>query len=283
MKKTILITGASSGFGKATSRFFASQGWNVIATMRSPELETELSSDPAILVTRLDVSDNASIQSAIAAGIKQFGQIDALVNNAGYGQQGLFEAVKPEKIQEQFDVNVFGMMNVTRAILPHFRSLKQGTLVNVSSAAGRVTTPILSIYAASKFAVEGFSEALAYELESQHIKVKIVEPGYVPTGFYERAGAEFAYDASLTDYNTFNGEMAELFSSFAGGLNATAEDVARTIYEAVTDGTYTLRYLIGPESEPLIALRNSQPDQEYVSALRCMFMPAAFENKVGSI
>lgn len=279
MKKVILITGASSGLGKATSLFFAQQGWNVIATMRNPEQEQELINQPDIFVTRLDVKDNESIKTAIRQGIEKFGQIDALINNAGYGQQGIFEAVSPEKVREQFDVNVFGLMDVTRAILPHFRSRQAGIIVNVTSGAGRVTVPLIPIYAASKFAVEGFTESLAYELESQNIKVKIIEPGYVATSFYQRAAADFAHDPSLSDYNSFLEEMNTLFASFGDGNTATADDVAKAVYEAVTDGTYTLRYAVGPDLEPLIALRNGKPDQEYVSIMRNQFMPKSFENR----
>jgi NAD(P)-dependent dehydrogenase (short-subunit alcohol dehydrogenase family) len=277
MKKTMFITGASSGLGKATALFFAHQGWNVVATMRDPTQEQELASHSNILIASLEVGNPAAIAAAVAAGIARFGQIDVLVNNAGYGQQGVFEAMSPEKIREQFDVNVFGLMNVTRAVLPHFRSRQQGTVVNISSGAGRVTTPLLSVYSASKFAVEGFSEALAFELKSQHIRVKIVEPGYVATKFYERAAADFAADAALTDYDAFQGEMATLFASFAGADTATAEDVARTVYAAATDGTDTLRYLIGPDIEPMMAVRNSRPDQEYVEFTRGLFMPHAFQ------
>ncbi|MDE1991526.1 MAG: SDR family NAD(P)-dependent oxidoreductase, partial [Rhizobiaceae bacterium] len=124
MTKTILITGASSGIGKAAARLFHEKGWNVVATMRSPDKETELATLDNVLVTRLDVSDQESIAAAISAGIDRFGRIDALVNNAGYGQFGVFEAVPVEKIKQQFDVNVFGVMDVTRAILPHFRANK---------------------------------------------------------------------------------------------------------------------------------------------------------------
>lgn len=279
MNKTVLITGASSGIGKATSLYFAQQGWHVVATMRSPEKETMLTQNPNILVTQLEVSEPASVDAAIQAGIRKFGQIDAVVNNAGYGQQGLFEAVSPEKIQAQFDVNVFGVMNVTRAILPHFRSRQSGTLLNVSSGAGRVTTPLLSVYAASKFAVEGFTEALAYELDSQNIKVKMVEPGFIPTSFYERASDEFASDPALTDYKAFSEEMANFFKSFEGGHTFTSEDVAGVIFKAVTDDTSQLRYVAGPDLEPLFEIRNSKPDQEYVAFLRNLFTPNGFAVK----
>lgn len=275
----MLITGASSGIGKATSLYFAQQGWNVIASMRSPEKEKELTGMNNVLVTKLEVTDPASIDAAIQAGIEKFGKIDVLINNAGYGQQGLFEAITPEKIQAQFDTNVFGLMNVTRAILPHFRANQSGTVLNVSSGAGRVTTPILSIYTASKFAVEGFSEALAFELDSQNIKVKIVEPGFIPTTFYERATEEFAFDPALKDYKEFSDEMAAFFKSFEGGSTFTASDVAKIIYTAVTDGTHQLRYIAGPDLEALFHIRNSKPDQEYVDFTRKLFTPNAFGNK----
>jgi NAD(P)-dependent dehydrogenase (short-subunit alcohol dehydrogenase family) len=278
MKKTVLITGASSGIGKAMSLHFVQQGWNVIATMRSPEKETILTNNPGILVTRLEVTDPASIETAIQLGIEQFGQIDALINNAGYGQQGIFEAVTPEKIQAQFDVNVFGLMNVTRAILPHFRNRQAGTLINISSGAGRVTTPLLTIYSASKFAVEGFTESLAFELASQNIKVKMIEPGYIATPFYERSVSDYAFDASLTDYDAFNKEMGDFFKTFEGGSKFTAEDVANVAYTAATDGTWQLRYVAGPDVEPLMNARNSGPDQQYVDFMRNLFMPNAFKN-----
>ena len=280
MKKVIFITGASSGLGKATSLYFAQQGWNVIATMRDPHKETDLTNHSNIFVTKLDVSDYMSIQTAILQGIEKFGQIDVLINNAGYGQQGLFEAVSADKVREQFEVNVFGLMEVTRAMLPHFRSRKQGMIVNVTSGVGRVTVPLVSIYAASKFAVEGFSEALSYELESQNIKVKVIEPGYVATKFYERAATDYAHDASLSDYNDFSKEMNTLFSAFGDQVTASPEEVAKSIYAAVNDGTYKLRYVVGPDLETLIELKNNKPDQEYVDTMRKQFMPNAFQTKV---
>ncbi len=133
MKKTVLITGCSSGIGKAAAKLFAGNGWNVIATMRKPAMETELARLKDVLVTRLDVQDGESIKQAIEAGIACFGGIDVLINNAGYGQYGLFEAIPREKIQEQFDVNVFGVMDVTRSVLPHFRERKSGLIINISS------------------------------------------------------------------------------------------------------------------------------------------------------
>src|SRR6266478_25943 len=200
MKKTILITGTSSGLGKTAAKHFASCGWNVVATMRAPEQEKELAGLSDVLVTRLDVEDRESIQLAIEAGIARFGKIDALINNAGFGLFGVFESISREKVQEQFDINVFGVMDVTRAILPHFRKNKDGLIINVSSGAGVFTLPMLSLYCASKFALEGFSESLSYELASQNIIVKIIEPGgVISTNFGKRSGDEANQNASLAD------------------------------------------------------------------------------------
>ena len=198
MKQTVLSTGTSSGLGKTAARLLARSGWNVVATMRRPEAEKELANLDNGLVSRLDVQDGASITEAIEAGIARFGQIDALINNAGFGLYGLFEATPREKVQEQFDVNVFGVMDVTRALLPHFRNNKGGLIINVSSGAGVFTLPMLSLYCATKFALEGFSEALSYELASQNILVKIVEPGGVlSTNFEKRSGDEAMHNLVL--------------------------------------------------------------------------------------
>ncbi len=244
MKKTILITGSSSGFGKTTAQYFARRGWNVVATMRRPGEEHELAQLPDVLVARLDVQDRASIAAAIEAGIGCFGRIDALVNNAGFGLFGLFEAAPPEKAAEQFDVNVFGVMNVTREILPHFRSNHGGTILNIGSGAGVFALPMLSLYCASKFALEGFTEALSYELASQNITVKMIEPGgVVSTKFGQRSGAEAAQNAMLPDYDKFVAHTNAVFAGLRASRVATEADVAKVIYEAATDGKEQLRYV----------------------------------------
>ena len=205
MTSTVLITGCSTGFGEATARLFASRGWNVVATMRRPEAGAGLAAlGDNVLVARLDVQDPASIDAAVAQAIARFGRIDVLVNNAGFGLFGVFEAAPRDKIREQFDVNVFGVMDVTRALLPHFRANRAGTIINISSGAGIFTLPMISLYCASKFALEGFSEALSYELASLGIAVKIVEPGGVTkTSFGERSAVEAGRSADLPDYRPF--------------------------------------------------------------------------------
>ncbi|MCT4602906.1 MAG: SDR family NAD(P)-dependent oxidoreductase, partial [Marinifilum sp.] len=161
MAKTVLITGCSSGFGKLAVRKFQQEGWNVIATMRTPEKETELISLDNVLVIRLDVTDNDSIKNAIEKGMLEFGSIDALVNNAAYGGHSLFEEFTDKSIRAMYDTNVFGLMNVTREVLPIMRQQKGGTILNITSIAGLLGSPTTSVYCSSKYAVEGLSEALA--------------------------------------------------------------------------------------------------------------------------
>src|SRR5258707_7860161 len=231
MEKCVLITGASSGIGKEAARYFAAKGWKVIASMRSHEKEDELTKLDNVLVQQLDVEDTVSIETAIQNGIERFGHIDVLINNAGYGQLGIFEAMTPRQVVRQFDVNVFGVMNTIRAILPHFRERKDGIILNVSSGAGRFTLPTLSMYAASKFALEGFSEALSFELSTLNIKVKIVEPGGTETNFNNTSANEFAHDANLTDYDPFLAAAGKMFEVMKTG-SVSSTDVAEVIYQA---------------------------------------------------
>lgn len=274
MKKTVLITGTSSGFGKAAVRRFAREGWNVVATMRRPQDERELTQVEGVLVTRLDVQDRPSIEAAIDAGIARFGRIDALVNNAGFGLFGLFEATAREKIAEQFDVNVFGVMDVTRALLPHFRRNKGGLILNVGSGAGVFTLPMLSLYCASKFALEGFSEALSYELASQGITVKIIEPGgVVSTNFGQRSGAEAAGNAALPDYDGFVAHALATFAALRAARLATEDDVAQVIYGAATDGTDRLRYVGTEDIKPLVKARRETSEEDYIAIMHDRFSP----------
>ena len=275
MKKTVLITGASSGLGKTTAKFFAGNDWNIVATMRSPEQEKYLVNLDDVLVTRLDVQDRDSINTAIEAGIARFGKIDVLINNAGFGLFGVFETISREKVQEQFDVNVFGVMEVTRAILPHFRKTKSGLILNISSGAGIYALPLISLYCASKFALEGFSESLAYELASQKIVVKIIElGGVVSTNFCKRSGAEAAHNAPLADYDAFVAGANAIFAGLRAERRATEEDVAKVIFTAATDGTNQLRYVATSDIVPLAKARREASEQEYMALMRSRFMPA---------
>ncbi len=272
MKKTVLLTGCSSGFGKTAAKYFAARDWNVIATMRRPEAETELTAVEDLLVARLDVQDPASIAAAIESGIARFGRIDALVNNAGFGLFGIFETTPVEKIAEQFETNVFGVMNVTRAILPHFRANRRGMILNISSGAGVFALPMISLYCASKFALEGFSEALSYELAGQNIVVKIIEPGGVlSTNFGQRSGAEAGQNPTIAEYAPFIEATNAVFAGLRAARLATEEDVARVIFEAATDGTDQLRYVATEDIQPLVKARRETSETDYITFMRARF------------
>ena len=257
MKKTVLITGTSSGIGRSTALYFASKGWNVAATMRTPEKEKELSKVDGIKLFKLDVTDPISIQSAIEESISVFGGIDVVVNNAGYGGVGVFEAASQEQIQRQFNTNVFGVMNVTRAILPYFRQKKSGTIINVTSVGGLITFPIYSVYHSTKWAVEGFAEALQYELRPFNIKIKNIEPGAIKTDFYDRSQDLFKKEG-LTDYDNYAKVAFE--NTQNAGVNAPGPDVvAKKIYKAALDRSFRLRYPAGPQAPALLFLRRLLP------------------------
>jgi len=275
MPKTVLITGASTGFGEATARLFASRGWNVVATMRRPEAGAALAALPGVRVTRLDVQDPVSIEASIREGIARSGRIDVLVNNAGFGLFGLFEPTSRAKIQEQFDVNLFGLMDVTRALLPHFRANRSGVIVNISSGAGVFALPMISLYAASKFALEGFSEALSYELAPLGIAVKVVEPGGVTsTSFGQRSADEAKAAARLPDYDAFVAAAEKVFAGLrASRGNATSEEVAEVIFEAATDGSDRLRYVATDDIRPLVAARRETSEDEYLAFMRARVTP----------
>ncbi len=272
MTKTVLITGTSSGIGRAVANHFANQGWNVIATMRTPGDGQGFFDKPNIYVARLDVQNQDTIKEAVDRGLERFGHIDVLVNNAGYGQYGIFEAIPREKIMEQFQVNVFGLMDVIRAVLPSMRKARQGVIINLSSGAGIFTLPMISLYCASKFAVEGFSEALSYELGALGITVKIIEPhgGVSDTNFNARSAADIAR-AGLGDYDAFIKRSSEAFAKMSAARSIDADDVAKAIYDAATDGTDRLRYLVGNDTRGFIKARAEMADQDYVAFMRAHF------------
>jgi NAD(P)-dependent dehydrogenase (short-subunit alcohol dehydrogenase family) len=277
MTKTILITGASSGIGRATAQLFAEKGWNVVATMREPAAGRDLAGLERVMVARLDVQDRGSIAESIRAGVERFGRIDLVVNNAGYGQYGLFESIPREKVIEQFEVNVFGVMDVTRAILPHFRKNRSGMIIQVSSGAGLFTLPMISLYCASKFALEGFSESLAFELSSQNITVKLVEPhgGVTRTAFNERSAKDNAPVGELRDYDDFARRTGESFARMSAARTTSSDDVAQVIHLAATDGTDRLRYLVGDDARGFIRAWDTLSNEDYVSFMRSLFSPTA--------
>jgi NADP-dependent 3-hydroxy acid dehydrogenase YdfG len=260
MSKTILITGASSGIGKATAIHFQQQGWNVIATMRSPEKETELNKLENVHLEKLDVLDLVSIDKAINNGIQKFGQIDALLNNAGYGAYGPLETFPRENIIRQFNTNVIGLMDVTKAIIPHFRQNKNGVIINISSIGGQMTFALGSLYHGTKFAVEGISESLHYEMKEIGVKVKIVEPGFIATDFGSRS---FDFQAGdISDYQPLIGALMKQWQNPNNTVSPPSL-VAEVIFNAVSDGKDQLRYRAGDDASFLLDNRKKMSDTEF--------------------
>ena len=271
MSQTVLITGASSGIGKAAAALFADHGWNVVATMRNPDDGADLAERDNVLVTRLDLLDSASIEAAVAAGLERFGAIDVLLNNAGYGAYGPLEATPMDVIRRQFDVNLFGLVETIQAVLPAMRAQRSGVIVNVSSVGGRLTYPLGTLYHGSKWAVEGLSEALHYELSTLGIRVKIVEPGGVNTDFGGRSFV-FTTNPELTDYQPLVDMAAAAMEAESPSGNQEPEDVAEVIFTAATDGSMQLRYISGDGAKAILANRYSaEQDEQFVAGLRAQF------------
>ena len=219
----------------------------MVATMRNPEKETELTQLKNVLVTRLDVLDTHSINTAVNDAVSRFGKVDALLNNAGYGAYGPLESFPREKILRQFHTNVIGLLDVTRALLPHFRENKSGTILNVSSMGGKMTFPLGSLYHGTKFAVEGLSESLRYEVEPFGVSVKIIEPGAIATDFAGRS-FDFHHDPKLKEYQHIVDKVMVVFPKMLKNASP-ASIVTHVIYEAATDGKAKLRYMAGRDAK----------------------------------
>ena len=238
---TVLITGSSSGYGLETARYFHSQGWSVIATMRTPRPDV-LPESERLRVLALDVTNRESIQAALEAS----GPIDVLVNNAGIGAIGAFEATPMTTTRELFDTNTFGVMAMTQAVLPQFRERRSGVLINVTSSVVLARMPLVAIYAASKTAIEGFTASLALELEALNVRVKLVEPGYAPSTNFTSNGRSRMNGLIPEDYAPF---AQRVLADFQNQTTVTHEsDVAEAVWRAANDTTGQLRFPAGPDA-----------------------------------
>ena len=258
----ILITGCSSGIGKAAALAAAARGHRVYATARDLESLRELAGGGRIRTLPLDVTDTGSIGRAVASVLGEAGRLDALVNNAGYGQYGAVEDVTAEEWRREFDVNLFGAVELTRAVLPAMRQARRGTIVNVSSVAGKIAIPFAAPYCASKHALEAVSDALRVEVAPFGIRVVIIEPGPIATRFGERARASVARMLeSSGPYSPFyrNAERAMDTDFQAGKL--PPEAVARVIVRAIESERPRTRYRITRMASVLILLRRLLPDR----------------------
>jgi NAD(P)-dependent dehydrogenase (short-subunit alcohol dehydrogenase family) len=261
MSKTVLITGASSGIGEVTAKYFLEKGWNVAATMRSPIDTSNWPMAENVICPRLDVTVPETIDSAVRETVDRFGRIDVLVNNAGYALMGPIEGVTPAQLEHQFKTNVFGLVSTIQAVLPIMRQQGSGTMVNVASVGGRLAFPLTSAYHATKWAVEGLSESIRYELQPFNIQVKIIEPGGIKTNFIDHGSAW----ASHPDYT----DLAERMRQFSEGLNDSLpgpEGVAKDIYRAATDRSGRLRY--SPHGKVFLFIHAMLPDLLWRSLVR---------------
>jgi len=274
-KKTVLITGCSTGIGRLAAKTFQQRGWNVVATMRTPEDEQELSELDSVFVTRLDVTDSQSVEAAIDASIERFGAIDVLVNNAGRGGRALLEQTSDEKILSLFEINVFGLMRVTRAVLPHMRSRGQGCVINVTSMAGVLGLPVETNYCSSKYAAEGFTEALYWECKPLGIEVKSVAPGvYRKTAFISNVDDEemFSGESELVAHAK---RLREHFSAGAtreGGDSSDPQEVAEKIYDCATEAT-PVHNPVGKDAQMIMGLIGGPDRQDFLDKVEALLLP----------
>lgn len=245
---TILITGASSGYGLETAKHFIANGWNVIATMRNPS-ERALRISEQLRIMPLDVTSPGSI----AAAVKAAGPIDVLVNNAGIGVVGAFEATPLDHIRKVFDTNTFGVMAMCQAVIPQMRERRSGVIVNVTSSVTLAPHPLAAAYAASKHAIEGFTESLVAELAYFNVQAKLVEPGYAPTTRFTQNTTISPLDLIPQEYEGF---AAPIFRDFGTPKLTTKEsDVAEAVWDAVHDTQDQLRFPAGADAVELFDAR----------------------------
>ncbi|MEZ0581188.1 SDR family NAD(P)-dependent oxidoreductase [Nocardioides sp. MH1] len=269
---TVLITGCSSGIGEATALRLVRKGWDVHATARRPETLSALA-EAGCSTLALDVTDEDSMTTAVAAVLDSRGRIDALVNNAGYSQSGALESIDLTDVRRQFETNVFGLIRLAQLVLPAMRRQRSGRIVNIGSMGGRLTFPGGGAYHASKYAVEALSDALRFEVAGFGIGVVLVEPGLITTRFDEKVAAEMPEGSG--PYAAFNAAVLkstlEAYDGPMAKLGGPPEAVARTIEKALTKKRPRARYLVPPSAYGAIASRRMMPDRAWDLAMRSQF------------
>jgi NAD(P)-dependent dehydrogenase (short-subunit alcohol dehydrogenase family) len=267
-----VVTGSTGGIGLATSLALARNGYLTYATMRNLAKRDSVQSVAdkqhlPIRVLQLDVTDGNSIKSAIQSILSENGRIDLLVNNAGYGLRGAFEDIGIDEIKAQYETNLYGVIRVTQEVLPIMRKQGSGRIINISSGAGRFGFPGGSAYVSSKFALEGLTESMAYELEQFGIKTVLVEPGFVRTNF----GDNMVIAQKAQDPNSPYSQMMQMMSSIRGKMLENASDadlVAEVVVEAATAKEPNLRYLAGKDVQQMVAAKKSMSDEEFQKMMK---------------
>jgi len=266
MQKTIFITGASTGLGKATTKLFQSKGWKVIATMRTPEKETELGQLENVTLLPLDVTDAEQIKTTVAKAIALY-PIDVVFNNAGYGLMGAMEALSDEQILKEINTNLIGVLRVTKAFIPHFRERQGGVFISTTSIGGIIGFPLHSIYHATKFALEGWSEGMSFELGLHNISIKTVAPGGIATDFTGRSLDR----SSQPEYKEIEDKLFAVVDNMMQSAS-TAEQIAEVVFEAATDGKDQIRYVAGKDAKGIYARRLEIGNEEFRKEIRQMIL-----------
>jgi NAD(P)-dependent dehydrogenase (short-subunit alcohol dehydrogenase family) len=262
--KTIFITGASTGLGKATAKLFATKGWNVIATMRKPENEKELNAINNITLLPLDVTNAEQIKETVQKAIA-LSDIDVVFNNAGYGLMGPLEFTSDTQLEKQLDTNLLGVIRVTQAFIPYFRKKQKGLFITTTSIGGLITFPFSSVYHATKWALEGWSESMSFELKKIGVGIKTVSPGGIKTDFLHRS-------AEINSNPVYEEWMRQLFAGFSEDHFSSAEQIADVVYEAATDGKDKLRYVAGEDAKALYAQRLQVGDEVFRTQIEHTFL-----------
>jgi NAD(P)-dependent dehydrogenase (short-subunit alcohol dehydrogenase family) len=265
------MTGTSSGLGRAAAKLFASRGWTVIATMRTPAKEHELVGVGNIALLPLDITDPQQVTRAVAEAISH-GGVDVVFNNAGYGMAGPLEGVTDEQMLRMVNTNLMGPIRVTKAFTPHFRAKRAGLFINTTSIGGLITVPFNAMYHATKWALEGWSEGMAFELGQFGIGMKIIEPGGMRTDFFTRSfdvGRHPDYDVLV------NRVMNAITNPKQMESYSTPEQIAEVVYEAATDGKEQLRYVAGADAKATYAMRLQLGDEAFRKAIEQQFFPSS--------
>jgi NAD(P)-dependent dehydrogenase (short-subunit alcohol dehydrogenase family) len=268
VSKTIFITGSSTGLGRATALIFAQRGWKVFATLRNPDKETELGKVPGITVLPLDVTKPEQIDAAVKTALAQ-GPVDVVFNNAGYGLAGAFEGTSDAQLTAEIETNLLGVLRITKAFIPSFRERSSGTFITTTSIGGLVTFPFNSVYHATKWGLEGWSESLSHELSKFGIRVKTVAPGGIQTDFATRSLVLAMHPA----YSSLLQKVMGVFMDPArAAQRSTAEQIAEVVYEAATDDKDQVTYVAGADAKALYAQRLAVGVEAFRKQIRQTFL-----------
>jgi NAD(P)-dependent dehydrogenase (short-subunit alcohol dehydrogenase family) len=272
-EKVAVVTGTSTGIGYETSLILARNGFLTYATMRNLDKSENIKliatkENLPIRINQLDVTNDASVKNAVQTILSETGRIDVLVNNAGYVLSGAFEDLAMDEIKAQYETNVFGLIRTTQAVLPTMRKQKSGIIVNISSAAGRFGYPSGSAYVSTKFAVEGLSESMSYELEPFGIKVAVVEPGVIRTNIFNSVVVAKKSQEPNSPYSQIMQKMATGFEDMLKNASSSADLVAKVVLSAVTNENSNIRYLAGKDVETWLDGKRNMSDEEFYKMMK---------------